>query len=257
MKRGIVLAVLIALVAGCSDSTGPASPAEVSLSFSSTPATTSLLSRNGGTVQTQNDSMVISIATDILVLNRVEVVFQEVELRRVGVDTCEGDDCAQFESGPFLLDLSLAAGAEQIFAIDLDEGLFDIIEFDIHKVTSGGHTEEVAFLASYPDLEDLSIRVHGSFNGTPFLFTSDLNEEQELNLAQPLAISGPNSSTNLTVVLDVTAWFVDESGDLIDPASANKGERNEDLVESNIRQAFEGFKDDNRDGQDDDSHGGV
>ncbi len=68
----------------------------------------------------------------------------------------------------------------------------------------------------------------------------------------PLEISSAMSSTNLTIVLDVVTWFVDGVGNLIDPASANKGEENEDILEENIRQAFEGFEDKDQDSNDDD-----
>ena len=255
MKKGMILLAMAVMVSGCSDSTGPDAVPEVTLSFSAVPEATAPFSRSGGYLATQSDSLIVTSSSDVLVLNRVEVVLQEVELRHVGVVDCTGDDCAQFESGPFLLDLSLAAGSEQVFAIEIDEGQYDIIEFDIHKVTSGGNTAEEAFLSSHPDLEDISIRIHGSFNGTPFVYTSDLNEEQEVNLSQPLAVSG-SGGTNLTVLLDVAVWFFDSSGELIDPATANKGERNEDLVEANIRTAFEVFHDEDFDGRDDNSEGG-
>jgi hypothetical protein len=49
----------------------------------------------------------------------------------------------------------------------------------------------------------------------------------------------------------VDSWFRRGDGSLVDPATANKGGANEDLVEENIERSIEGFEDDDRDGRDD------
>jgi len=58
-----------------------------------------------------------------------------------------------------------------------------------------------------------------------------------------------SGSTNITVFVDIDAWFRDQSGvDLIDPDTANEGGPNKSLVEDNIKQSMEAFEDDDRSG---------
>ena len=61
------------------------------------------------------------------------------------------------------------------------------------------------------------------------------------------------ASINVTVRLDLTVWFRDSAGNLIDPATANKGGLNEGIVKENIKQSVEAFEDDDQDGDDDHS----
>ena len=81
--------------------------------------------------------------------------------------------------------------------------------------------------------------------------------EQELMLVPPLVITdtpdAPATTTNVTIRVDLAAWFVDADGALIDPATANKGEPNEGLVEDNIDNSMEAFEDEDEDGEDDSS----
>jgi hypothetical protein len=62
------------------------------------------------------------------------------------------------------------------------------------------------------------------------------------------------SATNVTLRLDVARWFVSGTA-LVDPATANKGGLNENLVRDNIRASIDAFRDDDRDGHDDDNEG--
>ena len=99
---------------------------------------------------------------------------------------------------------------------------------------------------------DKSIRVQGTFNGAPFTYETDLNVKQELNLSPPLMIDNATGTTNVTVRIDLDAWFRDGSGNLVNPGSGNKGGANEGLIKENIKQSMEAFEDEDRDGDDSD-----
>jgi hypothetical protein len=94
--------------------------------------------------------------------------------------------------------------------------------------------------------------VVGSFNGTPFVFTADLNAQQRLALAQPLVVAEAATDVGVTIKVDVSNWFSDGAGGLVNPETANKGGPNDSLVKDNIRDSFHAFRDDDRDGEDDD-----
>jgi hypothetical protein len=135
-------------------------------------------------------------------------------------------------------------------AIQVPAGLYDELEFEIEKPDDDTPDEE-AFLQEHPEFEDVSIRVEGTFDGEPFLFLQDADEEQELDLDPPLAIEGDGAPTNVTLRMDVSTWFVRGDGTLIDPATANEGGPNESEVEQNIQDSIEAFEDDDRDNDDD------
>ncbi len=135
-------------------------------------------------------------------------------------------------------------------AIDVEPGTYDEIEFDIHKV-SNDDPEDADFRAAHPDFIGVTIRVQGTYNGTPFTYTTDLNEEQEFEIAPPLVIDENTGSVNLTIRFDLSQWFRDGQGGLLDPATGNKGGDNESLINENIKQSLEAFEDEDRDGEDD------
>jgi hypothetical protein len=94
----------------------------------------------------------------------------------------------------------------------------------------------------------LSIRVLGTFDGQAFVFETDLNVEQELNLFPPLVIGESTVSTNITIAVGLDSWFLDANGQPVNPATGNKDEVNEDLIKENIKNSIEAFEDNDRDG---------
>jgi hypothetical protein len=97
-----------------------------------------------------------------------------------------------------------------------------------------------------------SIRVEGTFNGTTFVYESDLDVEQEFDLADPIVVTDTAAAVNVTVLLNLNQWFRDGSGNLLDPATGNTGGMNESLIKENIKNSIEAFEDDDHDGHDDD-----
>jgi hypothetical protein len=208
--------------------------------------------------------LVLADGNNSLLITRVAMVLREVELKLQDDDGCDDsssgsddsssgadDDCEKFEAGPFLLELPLDGSMEQVAELaDVPEGVYDELEFDIHKPEDDTGAD-LEFLRRHPEFKRVSIRVEGAFNGEDFVYLTDLNEEQEVDLVPPLVVDGSSSSTNVTLVVDVDTWFRRDDGSLVDPATANKGRANEDLVEENIERSIEGFEDDDRDGRDD------
>jgi hypothetical protein len=97
-----------------------------------------------------------------------------------------------------------------------------------------------------------SIRIQGSYNGQPFTYENDINDEQEYDLVPPLVVDEMTTDVNVTLSIDIDSWFRTMAGDLVNPQSGNKGGANESLVNENIKNSFQAFEDDDRDGEDDD-----
>ena len=250
MRKPLSITLALALAAvGCSDSSGPGSEPGVSLSFT---GGAGLQAAPGFFASVMSDTLVVG--GDELILDKVEIVLREIELELVETEGCssevDDDSCEEFEVGPVLLDLPLNGAVEQEMAIQVPAGRYDELEFEIHKV-SNDDPEDAQFRADYPDMVGKSIRVQGSFNGQPFTYETDLDVEQEFDLVPPLEVTDGSGTTNVTVLIDVSQWFVDGSGNLLNPQTGNKGGDNEGVIKENIKQSVEAFEDDDHDGEDD------
>lgn len=208
------------------------------------------------------DSTVIVRGNDTLVIKSVEIVMREIELKRLEAlagcpdsssSSDDDDACEEFTVGVQLVSLPLGNSTEKVLTVDLAAGIYDELEFEIHKPED---SSDASFIAAHPAFANVSLRVTGTFSQggtrTDFVFTTDLNAEQEINLVPPLDVAAAGA-VNLTIRLDIGAWFLGASGaSLVNPATANKGGANEGLVKDNIEQSIDAFHDDDSDGLDDD-----
>jgi hypothetical protein len=264
------LAVLTAAgLLACSEGTGPGNKPQISFNVATS---------SGAAANLQSVSDTVVGGANTLVLDQVELVLRDIRFKRVNDDVCEGDDdqgediavrplshddgengddgnedaCETVNAGPFLLDLPLGSSVEKVFSVAVDTGTFDELRLRLHKPEDDGtDPADVAFLAAHPDFARISIRATGTWNGTPFTFTSDLDAEQEMQLNPPLVVTDAGANVDVTLKVDVATWFADGNGGLVDPGTASKGGQNENLVRDNIEHSFDAFQDENHDGHDD------
>lgn len=237
--NGFALGALILAVAGCSDS----DMGQVSLQLATRgPASTA----SGGPGQ-----LVVALGPDEILVDEVALVLRKVRLDGEPTASCpedaEGDpQCAELRLGPTLFDLPLGEGAEPIFSAAVPVGTYSGIKFQIHRPTNAN--EDADFVADHPEFEDISIRVLGSYNGTPFTFASDLTEVEDVVFAEPVEVA-VDGEVQVTLHVDVTGWFASEDGaGLVNPSEANDGGPFESLVERQIRESFRAFHDEDLDG---------
>jgi hypothetical protein len=232
----IVLPLLGALA--CVATTDQGRNASVQVSFATQAQTATSSSRQPSFDMAQVSDT--AIGGDTLRYSSVEIVLREIELKRVESPTCspggEDDPCEEFRTGPVLVSLPLAPGAEQTFALDtVPAATYNEVRFEVHKA-EGTAAADQAFLAAHPDFAGISIRIRGTFNGQAFEYTTALDVEQQLMLT-PLLVVTDGSSTNITIFVDVGGWFMN-NGALMDPASADRS-----VVEENIQRSFGAFED--------------
>lgn len=252
--RTTAYAAGLSAMAACSDGgSGPSADPQVNLSLAtgSAPA----LTASGASLAVAATETYTDGAGNTLAFERVQLVLREIEMESELVENaCEvqtgDDDCAEIEIGPMLVDLPLGtSGASRALTAAVPAGTYDEVEFEIHKPES---SDDAAFLAANPGFEGVSIRAEGTWNGTPFVYQSDLDVEMEFDLVPPLVI-GEASAADLTLFVDLGTWFRAGDGTLVDPASANDGGDNEGLVNENVKSSLEAFEDDDHDGTDDHS----
>ena len=253
-NAGWVAATLVCITAACSDSE-PMSPAGATGG-----AVTLSISTGSPTAPAPAPgffSVVYGDGSNTLEMSSVRLVVREIELERQSDESCDthvegvDDTCESFKTGPVLVDFPTGATAEAFVTITgVPAGVYDEVEFNIHKPSSG-LPDDAPFLQAHPDYAEISIRVEGQYNGTAFTYESDLMDNQEIQLTPALDIADGAPATNVTLRLDIGTWFRAADGSLVDPDSANKGGENESIVANNIKASIDAFEDRDRDGTED------
>jgi hypothetical protein len=208
------------------------------LSVATRPAAAAVLERAAALVP----PLTLTDGSNTLAITDVQLVLREIALR---------DE--RLEAGPILLELPLGLGAAQVLTAPVAAGTYDEIEFEIHP-PSDDDASDAAFEQAHPELDGLSIKVIGTYNGEEFTYTSNLDAKQEIELSPPL-VASDTSSADLTLLVDLDKWFRDSGGLLVDPATAAPGQANASLVSDNIRATLHAFEDEDHDGAQDDAPG--
>lgn len=252
------LAILITLAA-CGDgseSVGAAGGAtSLSVSFAAT----------GADSTSSGKALLVGTTADTMVITRVQLVLNEVKLRRAGITSCpdsmassrdgsrSADDrgCSRLDLGPMLVDLPLSGVATSPLAVTVPAGTYHEFEFELDDVSDGrsASVAERAFLAAHPDFRDVSVRVNGTYKGVPFTFLSHAKAEVEFEFEPSLTVqTGVND--NLSIALDMGAWFKDAAGRILAPSVATQTR-----IDQNILTSFSAFGDRDRDGREDGGRG--
>lgn len=275
--RWLLVGAATLLISACQNGAGPvaARPRTLSLSVvadqsDSTASNTPLSTASSG------QSMTLSDTTDTLVLSSVQIVVRQIELAQadtscspsyeedaqgsegdtMGVRHEHGDHmgewghdgCQEVKVGPVLVDVPLDGQVRQVFAAQLPAGTYDGAELRIHSPVPADSTD-AAFLADHPSFDSVSVRVQGTYDDSAFTYTHRIEARQAYRLNPPLVVTPDSGASNLTLRVDVGAWFVRRDGTLIDPAMASAGGEDEHLVAWNIVRSLWTFKDDNHDGR--------
>lgn len=234
----------------CSDSPTTTGQPGVILSLASQAPTAAVGAGGFALAANAADGHTTTLGADVIVITKAEIVLREIELERVETTDCDDatsvgavDACEELVSGPMLLGVPLGPDVMPAVQVTVQPGDYDELEFDIHKPEDdGSDPADMAFLTEHPDFAGISMRIEGTWNGDPFVYETDLNVEQELDLVPPLTLDDP-ATREVVVLVDLAAFFVNDTGTgLVDPDSANKGGVSESLVTENIKRAFEAFE---------------
>lgn len=236
MQRFAVV-LLSATLAGCSDSEDMGRVRLLLASHSPSVATPGQAAR-----------LVITAGDDEIVLEQVGLVLRKVRLGGPPAAACPADEeggssCAELRFGPVLFELPLDDGAETILDAAVPTGSYTGLRFQLHRPTNAN--EDADFVAEHPEYEGTSIRAVGTYNGTPFVFSSDLTLVQNVNFENRVEVEA-DGQLPLTLLVEVPNWFAADGGGLVNPSEASDGGPLEVVVEQRIRKSFRAFRD--RDG---------
>ncbi|HEX7594817.1 MAG TPA: hypothetical protein VF387_00610 [Gemmatimonadaceae bacterium] len=238
----------LGIAAGCSSDLTGGNGHPVQLSFTTNTTVASAANRVVAdlVVGTNND----------LVLQKVQLVFPRLDLDRAGTADCVGnvesdddhenmgDDCEDVSRNPLLVAVPLDDALHPVINIPLAPGTFSQLEAKLAPARSTA----TDFNTANPSLVGKSVRVEGTFKGTPFVFTSPVRAKLEMEFDPPLVID--ETTKNATIAIDVRKWFLTADGAVIDPTTATPGSTALQQVEQNIRRSFHAFEDDDERGED-------
>jgi hypothetical protein len=249
------------LLGACGDSSGPGNGSGTNLSIAVATLTSSSAGRiagSGAPAVSLERHVTSPGGTHTLVITSAAVSLSRLELATVDSAGCADDDhpehdddrCHELETGPTLVDLPTDNSVVSVLSLQLPAGTYRALEAKIRPVRTDDNGGS-AFLTAHPEFANASVRVEGTFDGTPFTYTGSPNASLELRFDPPITIG--STATTVTVHVSIDRWFADGSGNLVDPATANAGGANEQLVRDNVRRSFHAFEDNEHHG--DDGHG--
>jgi hypothetical protein len=256
--RPLAAFIMASAIAACSSDVTGANLHPVKLSVTSNVSTAAASSSSA-----LKSDLAVGPAGD-LVLTKIQVVLDKIELNESETSSCvaeieasdaasgqhgeAGMECEDVSRDPVIVDIPLDATLATAINVPLTAGTYSKLEAKLEPARDGA----TAFNSANPTLVGKSVRVEGTFKGTPFVFTSAVRSGLEMEFNPPLVIDA--TTTNATVSIDIAKWFLDSSGAVIDPGTATAGTDALSRIEDNIRRSFHAFEDDDESGTDD--HGG-
>jgi hypothetical protein len=190
---------------------------------------------------------------DTLVITKAQIVLSHLELTSSAGTDCEDEEsmhgCEEIKRSFVLVDLPTDTSVHTLFDAVIPPGSYSSLEARIRVPHADSDTTALSFLSAHPEFAGANVRVEGTFHGIPFVYTGAVNSKLELDFSPPIIVD--STGLNVTVSVDITSWFKDGTGLLIDPTTAGSGGVNAAIVADNIRRSFRAFRDDHRDGHDD------
>jgi len=235
MKTFTVPLLIALLVTACGDGVGPGSPENVTLNFRSSGAPAAGPSAGAAAASPAASgaparAIAIEGSNGTLVLHRILMIVSEVELEHEdGCDDDQGpelDDCEDFESDPYLVDLPLDGTPVSAMSALIAPGVYDELEFEIENLENDDDHRRGVLDALWNEIRtevqdwprDASVYVTGTFQAVggdpiPFRVFIDAEIEVELDLWPNLVI-GQDGLANRDLIVDVRPelWFVDAQG---------------------------------------------
>ena len=194
-------------------------------------------------------SALAKTAGDTVIIESAKLLLKSIKFKT------DVEDSLDYKVGPFIVNLDLNGGITQIAANDIPNGTYDEIKFKIHKPEDDEAVSDTDFVAGATSDERYSIVIRGTYNGSPFMYRSKKDIEQELEINPPLVVTDSTNDVNATLLVAPAGWFM-KDGNYLDPSN----ESNREDIDDNIKRSFKkAMKDNDHDGDendldDDDDH---
>lgn len=193
-------------------------------------------------MQVASSSAPKAASSNHVTLTSVKMLVEELELESVE------DDSTDFEIENQVVELPLDGSSYQLSAENIASGMYDEFEMEVEGIDDDDNVNDPDFTEGS---DETSIVIKGTYNSQDFTFKSEEDFEFEFEFNPPIQIDENTKSVDINLMINIDTWFVDGSGNELDPTDPN----NREQIEENIKNSFEADKDedDEEDDDDDDS----
>ena len=196
-------------------------------------------------MQSRADTAMVVLGKDTLFIREASLVVRDVEIAPAAAGDCEGspeeheEECPSFAVGPIVLQVPLVAAVESVLVVRVPPGGYSLLQFQVQVPDP---ERDSAFLITHPEFRGSSVRLRGVLSRaghrSTVTYAFAFNEREQLELSPPLAAES-DTTTLLTLHIDIAAWFLDAARTaLVDPSTAVQGQPQEGLVRDNIRMSL-------------------
>ena len=202
----------------------------------------------GSTLSMKVDmSALAKTAGDTVIIESAKLLLKSIKFKT------DVEDSLDYKVGPFIVNLDLNGGITQIAANDIPNGTYDEIKFKIHKPEDDEAVSDTDFVAGATSDERYSIVIRGTYNGSPFMYRSKKDIEQELEINPPLVVTDSTNDVNATLLVAPAGWFM-KDGNYLDPSNESNREDIDDNIKRSFKKAMKDNDHDGKDNDDDDEH---
>lgn len=191
----------------------------------------------------QAASHILSTATGVTITS-ARVVIKKIKFESIIDDTLD----FKFRE-PFVQELMTGATLTVIETVQVPFGSYKKSKIKIDDLDP----EDGQVYVDNPELQDRSVVVKGYVNNDlaeTFVFSFEFDEEQEKVFDPPLVLDASSPTTNIVLEVDMSIWFTDAQGNLLDPRVSE----NKSTIENNIKNSIDIFEDHDDDGERDDDN---
>jgi hypothetical protein len=234
MRSFVVVGLfVVVLLSGCDGSEViSADEVPVSLSLASSSELINSASKNGGHVE----------------FSSAKLLVREIQFH--ARDEASDGDSLDFRTESLVINLRTDSVVTEVAVESIPIGVYHKVSFRIHKPDEDETPPDPDFKTGQSGQERYSVIVDGQFGDAPFTYRSSKAMHQTISLPEDLVIDGSETEPiNLTLLVDLDAWFVGNGGQELDPNSTSNGTISQ--IDKSIRDSFRLFKDRDRDGRDD------
>lgn len=186
-----------------------------------------------------------------IVVDSVDVVIRQLQVGREGTECAiraqgaggdaDGEDCEEFGAGvTFVQSLPVDEGVEEIVTnVPIEPATWDRLAFEFNVLeVDPAQPEDQDILNDRTDLRGGSVMIQGTFDGQDFELLLAIDREISLSADPPLVIEDEGEG-GMVVVWNVSQWFDDGEGGLVDPVAAQEDQALRDQIEANLLEALD------------------
>ena len=273
----VVLTLVAGLsLSGCDSATNSSnpSPSDMTLQFATTSSSSSMAKTSSSSqIQQTSDTLGIEGSNGKLVIHDLRFIVEDFELERADgeCEDTEGsaeEDCEEFESQPFFVDLPLQGDTLNLGTASIQPGLYEELEFELDDLDLDEEDQEEQegkqqlinqVRGEFPNWPDeVSMVIIGDFissqgDTTAFKTFAEAELEIEMEFNPPLEVGENTVNKLLRVNIDPAAWFLRNDGTVRDLSQYDYESTGQILeFEVEIENGFESIEVDEDEDDDDD-----